>query len=323
MPTPVPTRPAHPERWFRTRPDSSVLTRPRLLARSLIHATDLDDHIAFYEHLLHVDADLRMPIPDFGGLELAAVGNLLLIASERPFTPVQRRTAYSLIVPSLTAQLTLLHTTATTVLEAPEPILPGARARVRYPDGQLAELVEHRPYHGEQPRTRPRTDNATHDNATHGNNGNDSGSSSSDGDGDGDGGRAGGEGGGCAARDGAPRLLVRRAVPEEEFTTTLRLYEHLLQAPALAAPAPAGPRPAHAALIGDLLLVARTTPDPAPCPTALVLPATPPPTTPATGTGTADGTGARAGYGESADGNTVLLAGGVRAELWHSPRPPH
>ncbi|MFF2353468.1 lactoylglutathione lyase [Kitasatospora sp. NPDC058115] len=304
MPTPVPTRPANPERWFRTRPDSSVLTRPRLLARSLIHATDLDDHITFYEHLLAVDADLRMPIPDFGGLELAAIGNLLLIASERPFTPMQRRTAYSLIVPSLTTQLTLLHTTATTVLEAPEPILPGARARVRYPDGQLAELVEHRPYPGEQPRTRTTTNSAndnTADNST--SNAVDGGSS----------GGTDGSGGGAAARDRAPQLLVRRAVPEEDFTTTLRLYEHLLQAPALTGPAPTGPHPARCAVIGNLLLVARTTPDPAPCPTALVLP----PTATAT-TGNGNGHRNKDGNGDEG-GGTVLLAGGVRAELWQTP----
>lgn len=143
------------DRWFRTRPDSSVLDRPRLLARSLIDLADLDDRIAFYEHLLGVPADLRMPIPDFGGLELAAVGNLLLIASERPFTPVQRRTAYSLIVPSLAGQLRLLERTGTAVLEPVEVIKPGSRARVRYPDGSLAELVEHRPRPGELPCPRP------------------------------------------------------------------------------------------------------------------------------------------------------------------------
>jgi predicted enzyme related to lactoylglutathione lyase len=143
---------ALPERWFRTRPDSSVLARPRLLARSLIDVSELDDAIAFYEWLLGEPADLRMPIPDFGGLELAAVGNLLLIASSRPFTPIQHSTAYSLIVPSLDEQLAALRDTGTEVLEPPEAILPGARARVRYPDGAIAELVEHRPQPGEQAR---------------------------------------------------------------------------------------------------------------------------------------------------------------------------
>lgn len=148
---------ALPERWFRTWPDSSVLERPRVLARSLIDVADLDNRIAFYERLLGVRADLRMPIPNFGGLELAAVGNLLLIASARGFTPIQRQTAFSLIVPSLAEQLERLQPLGVTVLEPVEEIMPGSRARVRYPDGALAELVEHRPQPGEAavPRSAP------------------------------------------------------------------------------------------------------------------------------------------------------------------------
>ncbi|WP_372411173.1 lactoylglutathione lyase [Streptomyces luteireticuli] len=175
------------DRWFRTRPDSSVLDRPRLLARLLIDLDELDDRIALYERLQGVPADLRMPIPDFGGLELAAVGGVLLIASERRFTPVQRRTAYSLIVPSLAAQLGLLAPTGTTVVEPTEEIVPGRRARVRYPDGSLAELVEHRPRSGELPAPRP----------------------------------------GIAVRETAGtgvRLLARRAVPADRLEEAVRFY---------------------------------------------------------------------------------------------------
>jgi len=136
-------------RWFRKTPDSSTLDRPRLLARSLLPLPQLDDQIAYYEALLGVSADLRMPIPDFGGLELAAVGNVLLIASERAFTPIQRRTSYSLIVPELQHQLKRLTALDVAIVEPEERIMPGSRARVRYPDGSLAELVEHRPRPGE------------------------------------------------------------------------------------------------------------------------------------------------------------------------------
>lgn len=136
-------------RWYRKTPDSSVLDSPRLLARSLLPLPQLDDQITYYEALLGISADLRMPIPDFGGLELAAVGNVLLIASERAFTPVQRRTSYSLIVPQLRHQLKRLTALDATIVEPEERIMPGSRARVRYPDGSLAELVEHRPRPGE------------------------------------------------------------------------------------------------------------------------------------------------------------------------------
>lgn len=203
------------ERWFRTTPDSSVLTRPRLLARLLIDVADLDDQIAFYEGLLGGPADLRMPIPDFGGLELAAVGNLLLIASARPFTPIQRQTAYSLIVPSLSGQLERLPRIGTIVLEPTETIVPGSRARVRYPDGSLAELVEHRPQPGELPRP-----------------------------------PAGGRPG-----SGGVRLLARKAVSRAAFGDAVRLYESALETDAEVRAGRGGPDAAQLAVVGNLLIV--------------------------------------------------------------------
>ncbi|MGW1273929.1 VOC family protein [Streptomyces sp. NPDC002491] len=215
---PAPQQPAAPERWFRTRPDSATLTRPRLLARSLIALHDLDEHISHYENLLGVPADLRMPIPDFGGLELAAVGHVLLIAGIRPFTPIQRQTRYSLIVPDLRQELDLLAATRTTVVEPPEPILPGARARVRYPDAILAELVEHRPWRGEQPRpAMPGTRRAD-------------------------------------LPETGVRLLPRHAVTDVDFPAAVRLYEKLLRTPART-PSLTGPPMARTALVGNLLVV--------------------------------------------------------------------
>ncbi|MEU2794019.1 lactoylglutathione lyase [Streptomyces sp. NPDC007100] len=219
------TTPALPDRWFRTTPDSSVRSGPRLLARSLIHAADLDERIGFYEQLFGVPADLRMPIPDFGGLELAAVGNLLLIASVRPFTQIQRQTAYSLIVPSLAAQLDTVRRAGGTVVEPPERILPGARARVRYPDGSLAELVEHRPQPGEEPRPPAEA--------------------------------TGGD------RAGRTRLVARRKVPRTAFDETVAAYEKLLETEARVHEDQHRPGPLALALVGNLLLIGSDEPDPA------------------------------------------------------------
>lgn len=140
-----------PDRWFRTMPDSSRLPNTRILSRVLVPLDRLDRQIADYEALQGLRADLRMPIPDFGGLELAAVGGVLLIASERPFTPVQRATRFSLIVPDLDRQIAIAADIGARILERVEPILPGRRARLLYPGGVLAELVEHRPLPGETP----------------------------------------------------------------------------------------------------------------------------------------------------------------------------
>lgn len=222
--TPGAAPPRLAERWFRTYPDSSVLARPRLLARSLIDVADLDEQIEFYQRLLGVPADLRMPIPDFGGLELAAIGGLLLIASERAFTPIQRQTAYSLIVPSLHRSLERVAELGGTVLEPPESIVPGARARVRYPDNCLAELVEHRPRPGERPQRSPVSSRC--------------------------------EGSPCA------RLLARRRVPRDSFDEALAWYGRALETTAHRTWL-GGPAGIELAIVGNLLLVASEAADPA------------------------------------------------------------
>ncbi|MBY8863518.1 hypothetical protein K7711_44110 [Nocardia sp. CA2R105] len=140
-----------PDRWFRTVPDSSRLPSSRILSRVLVPLARLERQIADYEALQGCRADLRMPIPDFGGLELAAVGGILLIASERPFTPMQRATRFSLIVPDLDRQIAIADGIGAEVLEPVEAILPGRRARLRYCGDVIAELVEHRPLPGELP----------------------------------------------------------------------------------------------------------------------------------------------------------------------------
>ncbi|MER7699749.1 lactoylglutathione lyase [Streptomyces sp. NPDC096095] len=219
----MPAAPTAPlsERWFRETPDSARLPRPRLLTRSLIHLRELDEQIRLYEELTGTPADLRMPIPDFGGLELAAVGSMLLIASIRPFTDIQRRTTHSLIVPSLKTQLDRLRDTAATVLEPPETILPGSRARVRYADGTIAELVEHRPQPGERPRPRRQ----------------------------------------AAPPDGAPRLLVRRAVSARAFPAAVAQYESILGTGCDTHLRLHGVPPIQLATVGNLLIVGTDGPE--------------------------------------------------------------
>ncbi|MFF2731541.1 lactoylglutathione lyase [Streptomyces sp. NPDC058008] len=217
----APTAAPVPDRWFRATPDSSGLSRSRLLTRSLIPLSVLDERIRFYEGLTGTAADLRMPIPDFGGLELAAVGNILLIASIRPFTDIQRRTAHSVIVPSLKEQLDRLLDAGATVLEPAENILPGSRARVRLGDGTIAELVEHRPLPGEHPRPAPYS----------------------------------------VAGDTTPDLLVRRAVSAADFAATVARYESALDTPSHVRVRLDGAFPVELALIGGLLVVGTDGPE--------------------------------------------------------------
>jgi hypothetical protein len=133
-----------PERWFRSEPDSSSLAVPRLLARVTVHPEDLDDRIAVYESVLGVACDARMPMPD-AGLELAIVGNVLLIGN--PGTPGEaaRATAFTLLVASVPDHVAALERAGAAVTEPVASGPAGRRARVRLPDGALVEVIDHRP----------------------------------------------------------------------------------------------------------------------------------------------------------------------------------
>jgi hypothetical protein len=133
-----------PDRWFRSEPDSSSLATPRLLARVTVHPDDLDDRIALYESVLGFACDARMPMPD-AGLELATVGNVLLIGN--PGTPGEaaRATAFTLLVASVPDHVAALERAGAVVTEPVAVSLAGRRARVRLVDGTVVEVIDHRP----------------------------------------------------------------------------------------------------------------------------------------------------------------------------------
>jgi catechol 2,3-dioxygenase-like lactoylglutathione lyase family enzyme len=133
-----------PDGWFRERPDSSTLPAPRLLARRFVRPDDLDDQIAFYERALGVRCDSRTPIPE-AGLELATVGNLLLIGNPNPPGDIARATAFTLLVASVADHVAGLEGTGTELTEPISTEPSGSRTRVRYPDGVLVEVIDRRP----------------------------------------------------------------------------------------------------------------------------------------------------------------------------------
>jgi len=117
---------------------------PRLLVRHYVHPDDLDERIAFYERAFGVACDARTPIPD-AGLELATVGNMLLIGNPHQPGEIALATAFTLLVPSVAAYVAGLDGTGTDVIEPVTTAPSGSRTRVRYPDGTLAEVIDHRP----------------------------------------------------------------------------------------------------------------------------------------------------------------------------------
>jgi len=143
------TRP--PTGWKRQYIDSSHLTTPRVLLRHLVAKDTLDNTAAYYEHLLDGHRDVHMPIPQWNGLEIIIISNVILIASDVAFTPTQRSTLLSAVVADAA-----VYTARPGVRIIPghglEPIPPGTRARCDFGHGVIVEAVEHRPLAGETPR---------------------------------------------------------------------------------------------------------------------------------------------------------------------------
>jgi hypothetical protein len=91
-----------------------------------------------------VACDARMPMPD-AGLELATVGNVLLIGNPAPPGEAARATAFTLLVASVPDHVAALERAGAVVTEPVAAGPAGRRARVRLADGTLVELIDHRP----------------------------------------------------------------------------------------------------------------------------------------------------------------------------------
>ncbi|MFC8528731.1 VOC family protein [Nocardia sp. NPDC057227] len=104
-----------------------------------LFVTDLDRALPLYEKLAGRAADLRF---GFEAAELAAVGDLLLIAGPPAATDRYRDTVGPLIVADLDALLALLAEAGATVTHGPEESATGRFLYARHPDGALVEYVE-------------------------------------------------------------------------------------------------------------------------------------------------------------------------------------
>lgn len=131
-----------PARWRRALPDSGGLAHPRVLLRHHVPKRELESLATRYEELLDGTRDIHMPIPHWNGLELIAVSNVLLIASERPFSALQHRTVLSAVVADIGAYARRVGVTVIAGCEI-EPIPPGLRARCDFGCGIVLEAVEH------------------------------------------------------------------------------------------------------------------------------------------------------------------------------------
>ena len=113
----------------------------RTLTRVCVN--DLDNTIRFYERLTGKVAALRFAMPA-AGLELAQVGDLLIIAGKDAALQPVRATDATFLVDSVEEYLQFLIANGGTILRAPQVVPTGINMTVRHPDGLIVEYVEHR-----------------------------------------------------------------------------------------------------------------------------------------------------------------------------------
>jgi predicted enzyme related to lactoylglutathione lyase len=109
---------------------------------SRLYINDLDSSLKFYEELLGSPAAMRFEIPQIG-LELAQIGNILLIAGSDEALKPFRSTQTTFLVDSLDEFKAYLEEKGAEILRGPNKVPTGRNMTVRHPDGSVIEYVEH------------------------------------------------------------------------------------------------------------------------------------------------------------------------------------
>ncbi|MFJ3229263.1 VOC family protein [Streptomyces sp. NPDC086783] len=110
----------------------------------MIPANAIDETVAFYERLQRTSCHMRFVFPH-KHLEVAGVGNILVIAGDDEALEPFRSTGASIVVDDIRWYATYLAEAGAEIVEAPFPVSVGSEMRVRHADGLLVNYVEHRP----------------------------------------------------------------------------------------------------------------------------------------------------------------------------------
>lgn len=102
----------------------------------------LDQSLPFYEELLQTRSKNRFRYPEMH-LELAQVGNFLLIAGSDEALAPFRDTIATILVDSLSEFKAYLEVHGSKILRGPRQVPTGINMTVRHPDGTVIEYVEH------------------------------------------------------------------------------------------------------------------------------------------------------------------------------------
>jgi len=109
---------------------------------SRLYLNDLNSTLEFYEELLGTPAAMRFEIPQIG-LELAQIGDILLIAGSDEALKPFRSTQATFLVDSLDEFRAYLEEKGAEIIRGPDKVPTGRNMTVRHPDGSVIEYVEH------------------------------------------------------------------------------------------------------------------------------------------------------------------------------------
>ncbi|MDR7665978.1 VOC family protein [Methanosarcina sp. Z-7115] len=109
---------------------------------SRLYINDLNSALEFYEELFGTPAAMRFEIPQIG-LELAQIGDILLIAGSEEALKPFRSTQATFLVDSLDEFKVYLEEKGAEILRGPTKVPTGRNITVSHPDGSVIEYVEH------------------------------------------------------------------------------------------------------------------------------------------------------------------------------------
>lgn len=107
-----------------------------------IYVNDMERPLAFYEELFGITCERRFKFIEVG-LELAQVGDVLLLAGSDESLQPFRDTKMTLLVDSLDDFLVHLMKSGCEMVSEPRNVPTGRNMTVRHPDGTVVEYVEH------------------------------------------------------------------------------------------------------------------------------------------------------------------------------------
>ncbi|AKB78254.1 hypothetical protein MSHOH_1771 [Methanosarcina horonobensis HB-1 = JCM 15518] len=109
---------------------------------SRLYINDLSSVLEFYEKLLGTPAIIRFQIQQIG-LELAQIGDILLIAGSEEALKPFRSTQATFLVDSLDDFRAFLEEKGAEIVREPAKVPTGRNMTVKHPDGSVIEYVEH------------------------------------------------------------------------------------------------------------------------------------------------------------------------------------